>query len=86
MDYIKEKSRCRLLGKYIVENEATVRSTAKFFGISKSTVHKDVTYNLKKIDPVLFDEVKTILEVHKETRHLRGGEATKQKYMILRQG
>ena len=81
-----EKLRCRTLGEYITENEATVRSTAMHFGISKSTVHKDVTEILKKTDPELFERVKTILENHKEIRHLRGGEATRLKYLSLRRG
>ena len=90
-DKVKEKlndqgkNRCELLGKYIVENEATVRSTAAYFGISKSTVHKDVTYYLKRVNPPLSDEVKEILERHKEVRHLRGGEATKKKYRRIKE-
>ncbi len=80
------RSRCRLLGEYIVNNEATVRNTAVYFGVSKSTVHKDVTEHLRKTDPILFDAVKEVLEKHKETRHLRGGEATRKKYLELRTG
>ena len=79
-----ENLRCRTLGEYIVENEATVRSTAVHFGISKSTVHKDVTEILKKTDPELSERVKIILDNHKEVRHLRGGEATRIKYLNLR--
>lgn len=79
-------ARCELLGKYIVENEATVRSAATHFGISKSTVHKDVTYYLRYADPLLFRSVKEVLEKHKETRHLRGGEATRKKYLELKKG
>lgn len=78
------ETRCEMFGKYIVENEATVRSAANHFGISKSTVHKDVTFYLSHTDPVLYEDVKKILENHKETRHLRGGEATRQKYLELR--
>lgn len=68
------------LGEYIVENGATVRSAAKRFGISKSTVHKDVAERLRTIDSVLFGEVKQVLETNKAQRHIRGGEATRRKY------
>lgn len=75
------KERCVVLGLYIVENNATVRSAAKQFGISKSTVHKDVTQTLKNINKSLYLDVKSVLEKNKEERHLRGGEATKNKYL-----
>ncbi|MBQ7338936.1 MAG: sporulation transcriptional regulator SpoIIID [Clostridia bacterium] len=78
------KERCVMLAAYLVENRATVRATAKRFGISKSTVHKDVTQNLKKINPALYQQVQKILEQNKDERHLRGGEATKQKYLQQR--
>jgi len=68
------------LGEYIVENGATVRSAAKRFGISKSTVHKDVTERLQKINRALYAEVKQVLETNKAQRHIRGGEATRRKY------
>ena len=74
------KDRCVILGLYIVENSATVRATATRFGISKSTVHKDVTQTLKNINKSLYLDVKSVLEKNKEERHLRGGEATKKKY------
>ena len=74
------KERCVVLGLYIVENNATVRSTATRFGISKSTVHKDVTQTLKTINKSLYLDVKSVLEKNKEERHIRGGEATKKKY------
>ena len=84
MMYIAEsKERCVQLATYIVENKATVRSAAKKFGISKSTVHKDVTQILKYTNKTLYYEVKKILETNKRERHLRGGEATKQKYQNL---
>ncbi len=73
--------RASLLGEYIVENQATVRATAKVFGISKSTVHMDVAQRLKKVDPYLYKEVRKVLDVNKEERHIRGGLATKEKYM-----
>jgi putative DeoR family transcriptional regulator (stage III sporulation protein D) len=68
----------------MIENNATVRSAAKEFGISKSTVHKDVTERLKKINPPLYREVSLVLEQNKQERHLRGGEATKQKYQNIK--
>ncbi len=74
------KDRCVILGLYIVENNATVRATATRFGISKSTVHKDVTQVLKNTNKSLYLDVKSVLEKNKEERHLRGGEATKKKY------
>ncbi len=75
------KERCVILGLYIVENNATVRATATRFGISKSTVHKDVTQVLKNTNKSLYLDVKSVLAKNKEERHLRGGEATKKKYM-----
>lgn len=77
-DYIKERT--IKIGKYIVETKKTVRVIAKEFGVSKSTVHKDLTERLPEINPDLANEVKEILDYHKSIRHLRGGEATKQKY------
>ena len=73
-------SRAVALGEYIIKTGATVRTTAKVFGISKSTVHKDVTERLEEIDYNLFLKVRNVLEKNKEERHIRGGEATKQKY------
>ncbi|MFS8650516.1 MAG: sporulation transcriptional regulator SpoIIID [Caldibacillus sp.] len=77
-DYIKERT--LKIGKYIVETRKTVRVIAKEFGVSKSTVHKDLTERLPEINPELASKVKEILEYHKSVRHLRGGEATKLKY------
>ena len=68
------------LGEYIIESQATVRKAAKKFGISKSTVHKDVSQRLKYVNPELYHEVKTVLEINKVQRHIRGGMATKRKY------
>ncbi len=68
------------LGEYIVEHTATVRTAAKEFGISKSTVHKDVSTRLKKVNPQLYREVHRILEINKQERHIRGGIATRKKY------
>ena len=75
--------RAVILGQYILENNATVRATAKKFGISKSTVHKDVSERLPKIQPQLYPKVKKILETNKQERHIRGGLATKKKYEEL---
>lgn len=68
------------LGEYIIQSKATVRKTAKKFGISKSTVHKDVSERLKKVNPQLYREVKSVLEINKAQRHVRGGMATRRKY------
>ncbi len=76
--YIEE--RAVELGNYIKENKATVRAAAKKFGISKSTVHKDVTERLVEINPTLAEEVRLVLEENKAERHIRGGQATRAKY------
>ena len=75
-----DKERCVVLGTYIVENRATVRRAAARYGISKSTVHKDVTTELRVVNPTLYTQVYEILQKNKEERHLRGGEATRNKY------
>lgn len=77
-DYMEE--RVLIFSKYIVENNATVRDTAKKFGISKSTVHKDVTQRLKEMDFDLYEKVRLVLNKNKAERHIRGGMATKKKY------
>ncbi|MBQ7334918.1 MAG: sporulation transcriptional regulator SpoIIID [Clostridia bacterium] len=74
------RERCVVLGEYLVEHRTTVRSAAKVFGISKSTVHKDVTQNLKAVNKALYLEVRELLLKNKQERHLRGGEATRLKY------
>lgn len=68
------------IGEYIVKNQTTVRVAAKVFGISKSTVHMDVTHKLEKIDPLLFKQVRSVLDLNKAQRHIRGGLATREKY------
>lgn len=68
------------LGAYIVENKTTVRDAAKKFGVSKSTVHTDVSRRLRKLNPVLYHEVRSVLDVNKAQRHIRGGIATREKY------
>ena len=77
------KERCTTLGAYIIENKSTVRAAAAHFGISKSTVHKDVTKALKYANKAMYTQVKAILDRNKSERHLRGGEATKRKYLQL---
>lgn len=74
--------RAVMLGKYIVKTNATVRQCAKEFGISKSTVHEDVTRRLGGTDQDLLAAVRRVLEKNKQERHLRGGEATRRKYII----
>lgn len=69
------------MASYIVANNATVRQAAKKFGISKSTVHKDVTERLLIINPTLASEARKVLDVNKSERHIRGGMATKEKYL-----
>lgn len=77
------KERCEELAEYLIENRSTIRNTAARFGISKSTVHKDVTQNLVKTSPLLFEKVKEVLAINKAERHLRGGEATRIKYLKI---
>ena len=77
-DTIEERA-C-LLAVYIIETGATVRATAQHFGISKSTVHKDLVQRLPQYNPVLFSQVRKILELNKAQRHIRGGLATRRKY------
>ena len=79
----KDCDRPIILGEYIIENKATVRACAKAYGISKSTVHKDVSERLKSINPALYSQVKEGLDLNRQERHIRGGEATKQKYLHM---
>ena len=74
------RERCVILGEYLIEHGATVRMAAQAFGISKSTVHKDVTHGLKSINHALYLQVQELLLKNKQERHLRGGEATRRKY------
>lgn len=78
-DYISE--RAITIGKYMIEHSSTVRSAAKKFGISKSTVHKDISERLERINPQLASEAKKLLDTNKAERHIRGGIATKKKYL-----
>ncbi len=79
------ETRAVILGEYIVQQKATVRTAAEWFGVSKSTVHKDVSERLENIQPELFAQVKEVLEQNKQERHIRGGLATKRKYELKRQ-
>ena len=74
------KQRCLRIALYMVEQKATVRKAAKIFGVSKSTVHKDMTERLSYYNLALYEQVKELLRENKEQRHLRGGEATRRKY------
>lgn len=78
-DYIEE--RAVEIAYYIIEHKATVRQTAKAFGVSKSTIHKDVTERLLKINPSLAAEARKVLDMNKSERHIRGGMATREKYL-----
>ena len=77
-DYIEE--RALDIADYIIQKNATVRQTATIFGVSKSTVHKDVTERLPKINPLMAGRVKWVLDTNKAERHIRGGKATRLKY------
>ena len=79
-DYIQK--RVLDLSNYIADHSATVRQTAKYFGVSKSTVHKDVTERLPDLNNDLAELVKRVLEINKAERHIRGGEATRKKYQF----
>ena len=68
-----EKERCEVLAEYIIENQTTVRAAAQHYGISKSTVHKDVTFRLHDVNPFLYESVTNVLRVNKSERHIRGG-------------
>lgn len=80
-DYIEE--RAVEIANYIIETKATVRQAAKKYGISKSTVHKDSTERLETINPALARQVREVLDINKSERHIRGGLATKEKYLHL---
>ena len=83
MMYVSIEERAIELAHYIIDSKDTVRGAAKKFGISKSTVHKDVSERLKKINPNLANQVRAILDENKAERHIRGGLATKMKYSHL---
>ncbi len=76
------ENRAEKLGEYIIEHKATVRGAAQKFGISKSTVHKDVSQRLRALNPALYAQVRRVLDANKSERHIRGGMATKNKYLL----
>ena len=78
-----DEERVVRLAVYMLETGATVRAAAKHFGISKSTVHKDVSDRLRRIDPALFGRVREVLDINKAERHIRGGIATREKYRAI---
>ena len=84
MIYHSTAERSEQIARFIIDNEETVRGAANVFGISKSTVHKDITGPLYYTNRALFEEVKKVLDRNKSERHLRGGEATRQKYLHKR--
>ncbi len=81
-DYIEH--RVLEISTYILETKSTVRQVANIFGVSKSTVHKDITERLPDINPFYAKQIKKILDENKSQRHLRGGEATRKKYLALK--
>ena len=82
--YSPDRERCENIAIYMLDTCATVRSAAQYFGISKSTVHKDVSQTLKAINYTLYLSVAELLAINKSERHLRGGEATRKKYELKR--
>ena len=81
-EYIEQ--RAMEIARYIIDNNATVRQAAKQFGVSKSTVHKDITERLMQINPSLANDARGVLDVNKSERHIRGGLATREKYLHSR--
>ncbi len=81
--YGTKQERCVSLAEYIINTKSTVRNAAKVFGVSKSTVHQDITSRLEKVNPALHGKVKEVLDLNKQERHIRGGMATKEKYKQL---
>ena len=77
------EERAVAIAEYIVKNKATVRQAAGQFGVSKSTVHKDVTERLQQINPSLAKEARQVLDINKQERHIRGGLATREKYLHM---
>jgi len=80
-DYIEQ--RVLEVAQYIIESKSTIRKTATVFGVSKSTIHKDMTERLPKINPQIASQAKNVLELNKAERHIRGGKATQLKYKTM---
>ncbi len=81
MIYSNNRERCEVIAEYVIDTGTTVRGAAQHFGISKSTVHKDISIKLRYYNPILYSSVKEILDINRSERHIRGGEATRQKYL-----
>ncbi len=81
MIYLHNRERCEIIAEYVIDTGTTVRGAAQHFGISKSTVHKDISIKLRYYNPSLYSAVKEVLDTNKSERHIRGGEATRQKYL-----
>ena len=84
MDHRMRNERCILLANYLIERNSTVRQAAAHFSVSKSTVHKDIAVRLQEIDSSLYERAKRVLDQNKSERHIRGGEATRRKYLKKR--
>ena len=82
--YDRDKERCEEFAEYLVKNNATVRETAGYYGISKSTVHKDIRDRLRRVNMPLYVEATKVLDKNKSERHIRGGIATRNKYLRIR--
>ena len=80
-DYIE--NRVLDVAKYIIDSKSTIRKTAKIFGVSKSTIHKDMTERLPLINPQIAEQAKIVLDINKSERRIRGGKATKMKYKAI---
>lgn len=80
-DYIE--NRVLDVARYIIDSKSTIRKTAKIFGVSKSTIHKDMTERLPLINPQIAEQAKIVLDINKSERHIRGGKATKMKYKAI---
>ena len=85
MKNVRFETRCEILADYIIKTQGTVRDVANQFDVSKSTVHKDITERLKYTNGVLFESVRELLDKNKSERHIRGGQATKIKYIEKRE-
>lgn len=84
-EFFSAGERCVQLAQYMLEKKSTVRDTSRQYGVSKSTVHKDVTVRLRQVSPALYKEVRCLLDINKQERHIRGGLATQRKYARQKQ-
>lgn len=81
-----DRERCEEIAEYMIEHQTTVRAAAMHFSISKSTIHKDITEKLRRVNPVLYRAAQELLQLNKSERHIRGGEATRKKYLKKAKG